>query len=290
MIEGPAWLGIGAQRCGTTWFTALLSQHPKMDVAGGIKEHHWLYRYGLTQEWDAAARQEYRDAFSSDDTMLGEFTPYYMRASWIIDIVADVLPADAPILVLVRDPIDRFASALRLAMFVTGRRYKMALAQRKQAQGKQGSGKRKGRLRGLAQAATSASRVVVEGPPRPPREAVINKTWLRYIGSDVSWGGMYGAQLDMWTNVLPKERFMVIQYEKLRQDPQQYADLVWTRLGLDPVRLENPPRDSSKKRQRWVPDDYPEVVRALQQIYRPDAERLASQFDIDLALWKRTMS
>ncbi len=292
MTHGPAWLGIGAQRCGTTWFAALLTQHPKMDVAGGVKEHHWLYRYGLTQEWDDAARDEYRNAFTSDDVLLGEFTPYYLRASWIVDITADVLPEDAPIIVLVRDPIDRFASALRLAMFVTHRRYKIAMAQRKQAQG--GGGKKKGKKnpvqKQIERVISSATRTVVQGPPKPPAQAVVNRTWLRYIGSDVSWGGMYAAQLDAWTNVLPEDRFMVIQYEKLRNDPQHYAEMVWKRLGLDPIELVDRPRRSSGKKLSWVPDDYPEVVRALQRIYRPDAERLASKFDIDLTLWKRTMA
>ncbi len=280
MTEGPTWLGIGAQRCGTTWFADMLTQHPLMDVAGEKKEHHFLYHYGLTKAWDADARAQYRAMFSSPDEMLGEWTPYYLRASWIVDIVADAIPEDAPILVLVRDPIDRFASALRHEIDGAGKRYRKM----QKSQGVSG----KIPIKRLARLTAQAR---VKGPTKAPEEAITDRTWLRFVGSDVTWGGMFAAQLEMWTKSLPEERFMVMQYEKLRRDPQHYADLVWKRLGLDPVPLEDidrPSRSSSKS--GWVPDDYPHVVRALQKIYRPDAERLASRFDIDLELWKRTMS
>ena len=291
MNEGPAWLGIGAQRCGTTWFTDLLTQHPDMEVADGIKEHHWLYRYGLTQDWNEEARDDYVDTFSDEDLKLGEWTPYYMRASWVAEIVADVLPADTPILVLVRDPIDRFASAMRREVLGAGKRYRKML---KEAEGKAGGARGaadKVRNRLTKKVAKASGRSRVHGPVKPPLEAITDNTWLRFVGSDVTWGGMYAAQLDLWTSVLPEERFMVIQYEKLRRDPQHYADLVWKRIGLDPIPLADIERPSgaSTKSETWHPDEHPNVVRALRHVYRNDAERMASRYDLDLTLWKRTM-
>ncbi|MGH2787660.1 MAG: sulfotransferase domain-containing protein [Actinomycetota bacterium] len=272
--EGPSWLGIGAQRCGTTWFTDLLVQHPQMDVAGGIKEHHALYKYGLTSDWTPALRASYRDTFTSDEPKLGEFTPYYLRASWVCELTADALPEDSPILVLLRDPIDRFASALRHEIALTRRRYlrrvKAIVTWNKRAND------------------SWFARVL----PKRPSTARRDITWLRFVGSDATWGGMYAAQLDAWTAVLPEERFIVIQYEKMRQDPQRYTDLVWNRLGLEPIplsRIETRSK-SSTETEHWLPEDHPHVVRSLQRVYRPDAERLATRFDIDLALWKRTMT
>lgn len=293
MKEGPAWLGIGAQRCGTTWFTDLLTQHPEMDVARGIKEHHWLYRYGLTQDWSEAARAEYREAFTSEELKLGEWTPYYMRASWAAEIVADALPSDTPILVLVRDPVDRFASALRREINGAGKRYRKMLKEQGAAAGKVASKASSPKLKKrFGQIAKAAARTRVHGPVKPQNEAIIDRTWLRFVGSDVSWGGMYAAQLGLWLSALPEERFVVIQYEKLKRDPQHYADMVWKRIGLDPVPLADVerPSGSSTEAETWYPDDHPTVVRALREIYRPDAERLASRFDIDLTLWKRTMA
>lgn len=302
---GPSWLGIGAQRCGTTWFTDLLVQHPLMDVPGGKKEHHWLYRYGLMRDWDPASRDEYRDAFTHEKVKLGEYTPYYLRSSWVCELTADALPEDAPLLVLVRDPIDRFASALRHSMEGATRAYRKHL--KASTKGKQKANKhfprplpsklKKGsiearRRRLLKRVARASSSWWVKGKPQKPSEAHVDPTWLRFVGSDASWGGMYATQLQAWTNVLPEERFIVVQYEKLRQDPQRYTDLVWRRLGLDPVPLtgiETRSRSSTES-EKWLPEDYPHVVRALQQMYRPDAERLAARFDIDLDLWKRTMA
>jgi len=263
-----------------------------MDVAGGIKEHHWLYRYGLTQEWDDDARAEYRETFTDDEVKLGEWTPYYLRAAWAAEIIADVLPNETPILVLVRDPIDRFASALRREINGAAKRYRKMLKEEGAAgkvAAKAGPANLKKRFARVAQA---AGRSRVHGPAKPPDEAIVDRTWLRFVGSDVSWGGMYAAQLGLWTAVLPEERFIVIQYEKLRRDPQHYADMVWKRIGLDPVPLADieRPSGSSTQAETWYPDDHPAVVRALREIYRPDAERLASRFDIDLTLWKRTMA
>ncbi len=46
--RGPAWLGIGAQRSGTTWFTDLLIQHPNVALGtNGKKEQHRLHRVAV---------------------------------------------------------------------------------------------------------------------------------------------------------------------------------------------------------------------------------------------------
>jgi hypothetical protein len=266
-----------------------------MDVAGkgdaatgGKKEHHMLYRYGLIHDWSPDTRDEYQNTFTNDKIRLGEFTPFYLRASWICELTAEALPDDAPIIVLVRDPIDRFASAIRHEMTVATRRYRKYL---------KATGKIKRRLMDMAALGRRGARQeaiveMIRGNAQSPAEMFRDATWLRFVGSDASWGGMYAAQLAAWTAVLPADRFIVIQYEKLREDPQRYADLIWRRLGLEPVSMTGVDLRSrgSTNSTKWLPEDHPHVVRALQQMYRSDAKRLADQFDIDLALWKRTMT
>ena len=48
-MSAPAWLGIGAQRSGTTWFTDLLTQHPQVSdttlSAGLIIQQHPLEHF-----------------------------------------------------------------------------------------------------------------------------------------------------------------------------------------------------------------------------------------------------
>jgi hypothetical protein len=299
--HGPQWIGIGSQRSGTTWFTDLLIQHPQVDVADGTKEHHVLYRFGLVREWNPNARRRYQERFTRDGMKLGEFTPYYLRSPWTPAIAREALPEDAPLIVLFRDPIDRFASSLRHGMDAAIRRYKK---HRTKTAGegvnpffpralpkwpKSGDPERQKRAY-LDQVARAASPRWVKGPP--VRQPHADRTWLRSIGSDITWGGMYHTQLSAWTALFPKDRFIVIQYERLRRDPQHYIDLVWKRLGLDPIPLHRPhdPSKTTTNINKWSVEDHPDVIRGLQRMYRPDAERLAAEWDIDLTLWKRTMN
>ena len=111
-MSGPAWLGIGAQRSGTTWFTDLLTQHPHVDVGtNGKKEQHLLHKVGDGVEPPSA----YLDLFPADGVRRGDWTPQYLRHATAPATAARLLAPEAPVLVLLRDPVERFLSAMRLA-------------------------------------------------------------------------------------------------------------------------------------------------------------------------------
>ncbi len=108
---GPAWLGIGAQRSGTTWFTDLLAQHPRVGLGtNGRKEQHLLHKVadGL------APAEDYLALFPNDGVLRGEWTPQYLRQPSTALAAASLLPG-VPVLVLLRDPLERYRSAMRLA-------------------------------------------------------------------------------------------------------------------------------------------------------------------------------
>ena len=108
----PDWLGIGAQRSGTTWFTDLLCQHPDVGLGvNGKKEQHLLHKVGD----GLAVESDYLDLFPADGVRRGEWTPQYLRHSSAPATAARLLAAQAPVLVLLRDPVERFLSAMRLA-------------------------------------------------------------------------------------------------------------------------------------------------------------------------------
>lgn len=103
------WIGIGAQRSGTTWFTDLLAQHPEIRLpTSGKKELHQIYRGLLDPSWEDG----YLDLFPREG-MRGEFTPAYLRCTWLPETVKRLITEQAPVFVLLRDPIDRFTSAIR---------------------------------------------------------------------------------------------------------------------------------------------------------------------------------
>ena len=110
-MSAPAWLGIGAQRSGTTWFTDLLTQHPEVALGtNGKKEQHLLHKVAD----GVLPASDYLDLFPADGVRRGEWTPQYLRHA-----SAPAAPgrhvAEAPVLVLLRDPVERFRSAMRLA-------------------------------------------------------------------------------------------------------------------------------------------------------------------------------
>ena len=57
---------------------------------------------------------EYLDLFPADGVRRGEWTPQYLRHASAPAAAARLVP-DAPVLVLLRDPVERFRSAMRLA-------------------------------------------------------------------------------------------------------------------------------------------------------------------------------
>ena len=110
-MNSPAWLGIGAQRSGTTWFTDLLTQHPQVGLGtNGKKEQQLLHKLAD----DRISPAEYLDLFPADGTHRGDWTPQYLRHASCPAGAARHVP-DAPILVLLRDPVERFRSSMRLA-------------------------------------------------------------------------------------------------------------------------------------------------------------------------------
>ena len=70
------WLGIGAQRAGTTWFTSLLTQHPRVGLAvADQKELHRLYTRPL-RSWGPVATEKLLGLVDApDELLIGECTP-----------------------------------------------------------------------------------------------------------------------------------------------------------------------------------------------------------------------
>lgn len=110
-MDKPSWVGIGAQRSGTTWLTDLLVQHPQVGLGtNGKKEQHLLHKVADGR----LAPQDYLGLFPDDGVRRGDWTPQYLRHASTPGAAARLLP-DVPLLVVLRDPVERFRSAMRLA-------------------------------------------------------------------------------------------------------------------------------------------------------------------------------
>jgi Sulfotransferase family len=106
-------VGIGAQRCGTTWwFDGALLGHPLVTVPPGQpKELHFFDRYWAEEvETDMAARYE-RYFPRPEGSITGEWTPGYMCDPWTVPLLAEAAP-EARYLIMLRDPVERYRSGI----------------------------------------------------------------------------------------------------------------------------------------------------------------------------------
>ena len=88
-MSAPAWLGIGAQRSGTTWFTDLLTQHPQVGLGtNGKKEQHLLHKVAD----GVLPAADYLELFPDDGMRRGEWTPQYLRHASVPGAAARLVP------------------------------------------------------------------------------------------------------------------------------------------------------------------------------------------------------
>ena len=122
----PEFVGVGAQRSGTTWWFGQIRSHPRVESPPGGKELQYFNRY-----WQQPPPPElalhYAEQFPRPKGKIsGEWTPRYMSDLSSIRLLKHAAP-EARILVLLRDPVERYRSALsrfrRLASARDRRRY-----------------------------------------------------------------------------------------------------------------------------------------------------------------------
>jgi hypothetical protein len=105
-------LGIGAQKAGTTWLYAMLSRHPGIRFPAGKEVHFW-------DQGDLSDLSGYRSLFAQADGdrhRLGEITPAYaMLAPEQVRRIHRELPA-LRLVYLIRNPMDRAWSSALMAL------------------------------------------------------------------------------------------------------------------------------------------------------------------------------
>jgi hypothetical protein len=111
----PDFVGVGAQRAGTTWWSRCIRKHDQVAPRLGLpKELHYFNRF-----WNGEVPEDFADTYHrlfprGEGMIAGEWTPRYMHDFWTIPLLRQAAP-DARILVMLRDPVQRYLSGVARA-------------------------------------------------------------------------------------------------------------------------------------------------------------------------------
>jgi Sulfotransferase family len=109
----PDFVGVGAQRSGTTRWFDLIVAHPQVTAPVATrKELHYFDRFH-SDAFTARDAASYGDYFPRPEGALtGEWSPSYLASPWAPEMLARAAP-QARLLVLLRDPVERYLSGLQ---------------------------------------------------------------------------------------------------------------------------------------------------------------------------------
>lgn len=119
-VGPPDFVGIGAQKAGTSWWFELLLAHPAVYHPPGVhKERHFFAPFAV-EAFESPDVDKYHGWFPRPPgTVTGEWTPDYLHQRWVAPLLAAAAP-EVRLLVMVRDPIDRLLSGLAHAEMHSG--------------------------------------------------------------------------------------------------------------------------------------------------------------------------
>jgi hypothetical protein len=108
----PDFVGVGAQRSGTTWWFRTLVGHPAIRPARGRKKELHFFDPFCARKLRDADIARYHELFPREPgEIVGECTPRYMRDVWVPPLLRRAAP-DARMIVMLRDPIERYRSGV----------------------------------------------------------------------------------------------------------------------------------------------------------------------------------
>lgn len=105
IISPPHFIGIGAQRSGTSWMFECFLEHPEIFMPQ--KEMQFFNKRPISELDDYLAK------FNDQQKVCGEITPDYLSSTQAIDGISQTCP-NAKLIIILRNPVERTRSSYSL--------------------------------------------------------------------------------------------------------------------------------------------------------------------------------
>lgn len=228
-VGPPDFVGVGAQKSGTSWWYQQIVAHPEVFRPKlGMKELNFFEGRAFRELTQRDIQRYHRLFPRPRGTVTGEWTPGYMADVWTAALLKRAAP-DVRVLAILRDPVERYRSAVTHNL-------------------------------------------------QFPGSAKLHR--------DAYAAGLYHDQLRRFVHVFGRERILVLQFERCRDDPRAELRRTYAFLGIEDSFV--PPKVQRVVNPAWqakveIPAD---IIDLLRVGYREDARALARDFaEIDLELW-----
>jgi len=111
-VGAPDFVGIGVQKAGTSWWYELLADHPEVWVRPDLHKERQYLSHFADRPFGPDEVATYTAWFPRrPGTITGEWTPDYLAYPWVPALLSRAAPR-AKLLVILRDPVERFRSGL----------------------------------------------------------------------------------------------------------------------------------------------------------------------------------
>ena len=246
----PNFFIIGAAKCGTTSLYDYLTQHPCIH-SSLTKEPRYFDKYyyrGLNwykTHYPSSVKKWFSTKIKKKPFVVIDATPRYLDHPHTPNRIKETI-SSPKFIVLLRNPIDRAYSHWNMR-----------------------SGKKKESLSFDESIKTETQRIGNEFEKMDNDDNYYSSDYFHHAYLE---RGIYVDKLKHWMNIFPREKFLIIQSEKLFENPQQEYDKVLSFLGLPQWTLKDTRPKGSRKYEK--PKMTLETRKQLSEFFKPHNERL----------------
>lgn len=211
----PEFLGIGAQRSGTTSLFTFLAEHPNVFPSFRKEVHFFDIHHDRGESWyrsNFALARQLRPGYTT-----GEATPNYLAHSEAPQRAFDLVP-EAKLIALLRDPVDRAFSSWKL----------------NQRMGWE--------TREFAQAVEEEIALGLEMDRPSTLPADISQAKPGTLRWSYVLKSRYAGHIERWVELFGSDQLLVVQSERLFQDPVPNLKIICDFLEIESSKLGQFPR------------------------------------------------